>query len=82
MRNFKVPSFAERRAKIKTVADIETQLALAKQYVASIKREMKGAPTLAAKQAIAEKVVDAERVLRRLRMESFDIEDEINAKNS
>ena len=77
MKTYKVPSFADRRKKIHTVADIETQLIRAKGYVAQLKRDVKAASTFGEKLRLSEYHKEAERVLRQLRMASFDIEDEL-----
>ena len=77
MKQYKVPSFTHRRKQIRTVADIETQLIRAKSYVAQMKRAVKAASTFGEKQRLAEYQKEAERVLRQLRISSFDIEDEL-----
>lgn len=81
MKQYKIPTFADRRKRIHSIEDIDTQLGLAKAYVATLRRDMKKADSLEQKVQIGDAVIKAERVLRELRRASFDIEDEINASS-
>lgn len=76
--NFNVPSFEERRGKIKTIKDLDKQLDLAQTYVKRVRNASKKPVTLDLKLSLGEKVREAEAVLRKLRKSVFDIEDEIN----
>jgi hypothetical protein len=71
----------DRLTKISQVEDIDKQIGLAKQYMMRLRTEAKAKPTLAQKIATQQKVQNAEKTLRRLRMRSFDIEDAIKAGN-
>ena len=64
---------------IKTEADLEQQITLAKAYVKKLRSKAVKAATLSAKLAINNQVQAAEHVSRQLRMRSFDIEDAIRA---
>lgn len=77
--NYNVPSFEERRAQIHTVDDIDIQIKRAKNYVRKLRSDAKKAEMLDEKLKINEFQKEAEKVFRKLRMASFDIEDEINA---
>lgn len=72
-----IVTFEQRRAKIKTLDDLEEQIRLARHYVARLKRKAKNQTSLADKLAVHEDVKKAEQVSKRLRLASFDIEDEI-----
>lgn len=76
--NFNVPSFQERRAKIKTIKDLDKQLDLAQSYVRRVRNASKKPAALDLKLSLGEKVREADAVLRQLRQSVFDIEDEIN----
>lgn len=74
---FKVPSFSDRRAKIKTVEDIQAQLALAKKYVRRIENAMAASSLHSERLELKRALDDANTTVRLLRQKVFDIEDEI-----
>ena len=73
-------SFEQRKAQIKTVEDIDDQIRKAKKYASTLRAKAKAAKTLAEKLELNEQHKLAEKTLRQLRISSFDIKDEINAK--
>lgn len=73
-------TFEDRKAKIKTVDDIGAQISLAKKYAATIRTKAKKASTLGEKLKLNEEHKQAVIVLRQLRVNYFDIEDELMAK--
>tara|TARA_R110000868_G_scaffold243511_1_gene499487 strand:+ start:2161 stop:2412 length:252 start_codon:yes stop_codon:yes gene_type:complete len=76
-------TYEQRVSEIKTVDDIDDQLRKAKQYTMKLRKEAKSDKlNLSQKLALQSKVQEAERILRKLRMASFDIEDEINAREA
>lgn len=80
--NYKVPSFDDRRLQIESVDDITKQIKLAKAYAARIRSAEKKAPTFEGKIHLNKQLIEAEKVLRRLRAACFDIEDEIMNSNA
>lgn len=76
-------TYENRVAQIKTVACIDDQIRKAKAYARRLKlATQKPGLTLAEKVAGLEKHKQAEQVLRTLRRNSFDIEDDLLAKES
>ncbi|MDE5179186.1 hypothetical protein [Vibrio fluvialis] len=75
-----VPTFEQRRAKILTLADLENQITLARTYVKKLRTKAKKQSSLAAKLKVNEDIKLAEKVVRELRLKSFDIEDELIAR--
>lgn len=75
----KVPTFEERRANCKTVADIDKQLGLAKAYSTRMRNKAKNADRLEEKLVFQGLYKEAESVLLQLRRAVFDIEDELLA---
>ncbi|ENI4487343.1 hypothetical protein ABXZ88_003215 [Vibrio fluvialis] len=75
-----VPTFEQRRAKILTLADLEHQTTLARTYVKKLRTKAKQQSSLAAKLEVNEDIKLAEKVVRELRLKSFDIEDELIAR--
>lgn len=72
-------TFEQRRAKITSVEELERQITLARKYMHRLQNKAKKCTgTLAEKLAIHEQAKAAEKVMRELRMASFDIEDELN----
>ena len=75
-------TYEQRVSKIKTIEDIDDQLRKAKAYARRLRSAAVACPTLADKLAMNEKVKEAERVLRTLRMNSFDIEDSLKLQGA
>jgi hypothetical protein len=75
-----IVTLAQRKAKIKSVTDIDIQLARAKTYAKELRNKAKRAPSLAEKLALDKDRIKAEEVLKKLRLESFAIEDELIAQ--
>lgn len=75
-----VPSYAERRAQIKTIDDLETQLKRAQRYAKQARNAAKKADRLDLKIQHQNRAKQAESVLRLLRSSYFDIEDELASK--
>lgn len=75
-----VVTFEQRRAKIKTIDDLEEQIRLSRTYLKRLRLKAVNAATLDDKLAINEDVKAAEKVVRTLRYKSFEIEDEILAE--
>jgi|AntRauTorckE5430_2_1112549.scaffolds.fasta_scaffold07660_2 hypothetical protein len=71
-------TYNQRVSEIKTVADIDKQLRLAKQAAMQLKRESKNDRiTLAEKIAFGKQAQEAERVLRQLRQNCWDLEGQL-----
>lgn len=74
-------NYDDRVAQIKTVEDIDTQIRRAKAYVKLMRTKSKNPQySLAQKLAAQEVTKQAEAVLRKLRMNSFDLEDQVRGK--
>lgn len=74
-------TYEQRLEEIFSVADIDKQLRLAKQAVMQLRNKSKSDRlTLANKLAINEEIKLGEAILRRLRQNSFDIEDRLLAE--
>ena len=78
----KVVTYEERVAQMHVPGDEEKQLRLAKEYVKRLKRKLKKAPSLDEKLEINAAISEAEQVLRKLRLNIFDLEDMLIAKTS
>ncbi len=74
-----VPTYEQRRNKIKSINDINEQIKLAKAYAIRLRNKAKKATLFADKLAIHKKEKEALSLLRKLRFNSFAIEDELNA---
>lgn len=77
-----VPTYHQRRANIHTVNDLEDELRKANLYVRRMRRNAKNAKLLESKIKIQQSVKEAESVLRKLRCNYFDIEDELTVTKS
>lgn len=76
-----VVTFEQRKAQITKIEHIDLQIDLARTYYKRLKNKAKNhTGSLAEKLAILEDAKQAEREFRKLRMASFDIEDELMAK--
>ena len=76
MKNFIVPSYESRLASIKTSADIDMQLNRATSYSKRIKTAAKN-QSLEVKNELNSKHKEAQEVVRKLRLNRFDIEDSL-----
>lgn len=75
-----VPTYEQRTANILSVADLDTELKRAKLYARRMKVQSKKAPSLEEKLAYQKRFKEAESVLRKLRANYFDIEDQLLQK--
>lgn len=76
-----IVTFEQRRAQIVTIEQIDDQIKKAKAYARRLHLKAKNHQgTLEEKLAIHEDAKAADKVLRTIRMKSWDIEDEINAQ--
>ena len=73
-------TYEQRVARIKTVDDIDDEIRRAKQYVKAMRSKEVFAESLADKLSRQEKTKQAEAVLRRLRLNMFQIEADILAQ--
>ncbi len=80
--NFKTPTYAERRAAIKTPEDLEKQLKLGKAQVSRIRKAIDKAQTMEEKARLTVELNTANEVVRQLRLNFFNIEDELTAASS
>ena len=78
----KVMTYEERVGKMHTPDDVGEQLRLAKAYVFRLRRTFKKAACLAEKVELEAALKAAESVLRRLRLNVFDLEDRLREKQS
>lgn len=76
----KIVSYDDRVAKMEKPGDEEVQILHAKKYVARLRTKAKSAGTLAEKLELQSAVKEAEGVLRKLRLNVFDLEDMLIAK--
>lgn len=70
-------TYEMRRAKMQKPGDEDEQLRLAKQYAKRLRNEAKNMGSLAEKLAQNEKVKEAERIVRQIRHNIWDIEEEL-----
>lgn len=75
-------TFEQRRSQMKTEEDIYRQIKLAESYAKSLHTKAKNCQgTLAEKLAIKDNAKKADEVTRKLKLRSFDIEDELRAES-
>ena len=70
-------TYEMRRAKMQKPGDEDEQLRLAKQYAKRLRNEAKNMGSLAEKLAQNEKVKEAESIVRQIRHNIWDIEEEL-----
>lgn len=78
----KVPTYDQRVAKMHKPGDEEEQIRRAKAYMMRLRRRKKTASTLAEKIEIEKAEKSAESVLRQLRLNVFELEDMLRAKEA
>lgn len=73
-----IVTYEQRVAKIDSIEELENQIRLSREYVRKIQRELKNFEgSFDQKLAINRRLKDAEVVVRKLRFNSFDIEDKL-----
>ena len=75
-----IVTYDQRLAKMKVPGDEQKQIELAKNYVKSLRAKKRKAPTLAEKIDIDAAIKEANGVLRKLRLNVFDLEDMLRNK--
>ncbi|WP_238321433.1 hypothetical protein [Vibrio casei] len=77
-----IVTFEQRKEKITKIEHIDEQIDLARSYVKRLRNKAKNCTgTLTEKLALNEDVKQAELAFRKLRMASFEIEDDLLAKS-
>ncbi|ARN69523.1 hypothetical protein NI385_25660 (plasmid) [Vibrio parahaemolyticus] len=75
-------TFEQRRARMTTPEDVNKEINLAAAYAKSLHTKAKTCQgTLAEKLAIKDNAKKADEVTRKLKLQSFDIEDELRAES-
>ena len=76
----RVVSYEQRVACMSAPGDEDRQLRLAKAYVMRLRRRMRATYSLDGKRELADAIKEAESVLRRLRMNIFELQDMLESR--
>lgn len=76
----RVVSYEQRVARMSAPGDEDRQLRLAKAYVMRLRRRFRATCSLAGKRELADAIKEAESVLRRLRMNIFELQDMLESR--
>jgi len=76
-----VPSFDQRRKQIDSKKALDCELSKAEQYVSKLRKRAKKTQSLPEKIEIGKRIKEAERVLKRLKTDYFEIEAAISNKH-